>query len=65
MVFGKTASWYSRIILLGAAIMFMLSGIQTDVIGIILTIALIGIQKFINKSDPRQAVTHEDISASS
>ncbi|CEI81375.1 ATP-binding protein [Oceanobacillus oncorhynchi subsp. incaldanensis] len=63
--FGKTASWYSRIILLGAAIMFMLSGIQTDVIGIILTIALIGIQKFINKSDPRQAVTHEDISASS
>lgn len=63
--FGKKASWYSRIILLGAAIMFMLSGIQTDVIGIILTIVLIGIQKYINKSEPPQAVVQEDVSASS
>ncbi|WP_424475253.1 TRAP transporter permease [Oceanobacillus kimchii] len=51
-IFGKIASWYSRIIVLLAAIMFMLSGIQTDIIGVVMVGAVLVIQKFLNKSDP-------------
>ncbi|WP_164215848.1 TRAP transporter permease [Virgibacillus sp. YIM 98842] len=55
--FGKPASWYSRIMLLIAAIMFMLSGIPTDIIGLVLVASVVVIQKFINKSDtPRKSV---------
>ncbi|WP_017798029.1 TRAP transporter permease [Oceanobacillus kimchii] len=51
-IFGKMASWYSRIIFLLAAIMFMLSGIQTDIIGVVMVGAVLVIQKFLNKSEP-------------
>lgn len=51
-IFGKIASWYSRIIVLLAAIMFMLSGIQTDIIGVVMVGAVLVIQKFLNKSEP-------------
>src|SRR5699024_3537173 len=55
--FGKPASWYSRIMLLIAAIMFMLSGIPTDIIGLVLVASVVVIKKFINKSDtPRKSV---------
>lgn len=56
-IFGKIASWYSRIILLTAAIMFMLSGIQTDIIGVVLVATVFVIQKFINKAEsPHQSI---------
>lgn len=48
--FKKAASWYSRIILLSSALLFMLSGIITDLIGLGLVILVIVIQKYINKS---------------
>ncbi|MFS0750462.1 TRAP transporter permease [Oceanobacillus sp. 1P07AA] len=51
-IFGKIASWYSRIIVLLAAIMFMLSGIKTDIIGVVMVVAVLVIQKFLNKSEP-------------
>src|SRR5699024_723385 len=53
-IFGKPASWYSRIIMITAAIMFMLSGIQTDLVGFVLVALVVVIQKYVNKSDPPQ-----------
>lgn len=49
--FGKAASWYIRILLLVAALLFMLSSLQTDLIAIGVVAAVIVMQKFINKSD--------------
>src|SRR5699024_6923789 len=54
--FGKKASWYSRVILMVAAIMFMLSGIQTDLIGMGLVAVAIVVQKYVNKSKPPQQI---------
>lgn len=48
--FKKTASWYSRIILLAASLFFMISGLFTDLIGLALIIGVILIQKYINNS---------------
>jgi TRAP transporter 4TM/12TM fusion protein len=63
--FGKPASWYSRIMLLAAAIMFMLSGIPTDAIGLVLVAAVLVIQKFANKYEPPQDSLRESASTSS
>lgn len=49
--FGKKASWYSRILLLTAALLFMVSGLQTDLIALGIVVLLIVIQKFFNKSN--------------
>lgn len=59
--FGKKASWYSRILLLVAALLFMVSGLQTDLIAIGVVAALIIIQKFFNKSGPDQTVPATNI----
>lgn len=48
--FKKTASWYSRIILISSALLFMLSGIYTDLIGVALVILVVIIQKYLNNS---------------
>ncbi|MCG5102173.1 TRAP transporter permease [Oceanobacillus alkalisoli] len=48
--FRKTASWYSRVILLAASLLFMISGLFTDLIGLALIIGIILIQKYINKN---------------
>ena len=48
--FRKTASWYSRVILLAASLLFMISGLFTDLIGLALIIGVILIQKYINKN---------------
>lgn len=62
-IFGKPASWYSRIIMITAAIMFMLSGIQTDLVGFVLVALVVVIQKYVNKSDPPQKSIKESASA--
>ena len=55
--FGKRTSWYSRILLLVAALLFMLSGLQTDLIALGIVLALIVIQKFVNKSGPSETIS--------
>src|SRR5690625_363995 len=50
--FGKMAAWYTRILLLTAALMFMVSGLQTDLIALGSVAVAILIQKVFNKSDP-------------
>src|SRR5690625_1329441 len=55
--FGKRTSWYSRILLLIAALLFMLSGLQTDLIALGIVLALIVIQKFVNKSRPSETIS--------
>lgn len=48
---GKKASWYSRILLLIAALLFMVSGLQTDFIVLGIVVLLVVIQKFFNESE--------------
>ncbi|WP_085993090.1 TRAP transporter permease [Oceanobacillus senegalensis] len=48
--FKKPAKWYSRILLIGAAILFMLSGLVTDLIGIGVVVVVIAIQKYMNNT---------------
>ncbi|RKQ35797.1 TRAP transporter permease [Oceanobacillus halophilus] len=48
---GKHAQWYSRIFLMVAALLFMLSSLYTDLVAIGIVLLVIVIQKFINKSD--------------
>ncbi|MGM8216308.1 TRAP transporter permease [Bacillaceae bacterium W0354] len=49
---GKLANWYSRIILLGAALTFIWTGYYTDFIGVFLVAIVIFIQKVVNNSEP-------------
>lgn len=57
---GKLAAWYTRIILLVAALMFMVSGLQTDLIALGVVAVAIVIQRVFNKSDPpSSAPTHK------
>ncbi|WP_462419635.1 TRAP transporter permease [Salinicoccus sp. Marseille-QA3877] len=53
-IFKKTASWYTRILLIAVALLLMLSGIVTDSIAIGLVVVVFLIQKFINKREPHQ-----------
>src|SRR5690625_901531 len=55
--FGKSASWYSRILLLAAALLFMVSGLQTDLIALGLVAVTVVIQKFFNKSESDKALS--------
>lgn len=55
--FGKRASWYSRILLLVSALLFMVSGLQTDLIALGIVIILIVVQKYFNKADPQTPST--------
>lgn len=58
--FGKLAAWYTRIILIFAAIMFMLSGLLTDFIAIAIVVLATIIQKVINKSDPPSTISNHE-----
>lgn len=62
---GKNASWYSRAILLAAALLLMISGFQTDFIALALVAGVLVIQKFINKSTPPEPEQTENEPVSS
>lgn len=58
--FKKATSWYSRVLLFGAALLLMLSGLVTDLAGAALVVLVILIQKFINKTpDPDSVKTQQ------
>lgn len=54
--FGRRASWYTRILLLVASLLFMISSLQTDLIALGIVAVVIVIQKFINKSDTKKII---------
>lgn len=58
--FGKKAIWYTRILLLAAALLFMLSGLQTDLIALGIVAVVIVIQKVFNKTDPPSAAPTQE-----
>lgn len=57
--FGKSAKWYSRILLLAAALLFMISGVVTDFIGLAVVAAVIVIQKFFHRGGTPAGKTEE------
>lgn len=59
-IFKKTASWYTRILLIAVALLLMLSGIVTDGIAIGLVVVVFLIQKFINKNEPHKKELSDD-----
>lgn len=52
--FRKRAAWYTRLVLLGIALLLMVADIMTDGIALGLIIAAALIQKFVNKDQPHQ-----------
>lgn len=58
--FGKRASWYTRLLLLISALLFMLATMMTDLMALILVGVVIIIQKFINKSDPKALMSSDE-----
>lgn len=59
--FGKSAKWYSRILLLAAALLFMISGVVTDFIGLAVVAAVIVIQKFFHRGGTPAGKTEEAV----
>lgn len=59
-IFKKTASWYTRILLIAVALLLMLSGLVTDGIAIGLVVVVFLIQKFINKNEPHKKELSDD-----
>lgn len=60
--FGKKTMWYTRILLLIAALLFMVSGLQTDLIGLGIVAATMVIQKFFNKSNQDPPISKSNLS---
>lgn len=48
--FGKIASWYSRLILLGAALLLIEASLVNDLIALALVASVVVIQKYVNKN---------------
>ena len=59
--FGKSAKWYSRILLLAAALLFMISGVVTDFIGLAVVATVIVIQKFFHRGGTPAGKTEEAV----
>ncbi|MRG84833.1 TRAP transporter fused permease subunit [Salinibacillus xinjiangensis] len=60
--FGNKAGWLSRLILLGASLMFIWTGFQTDIIAIALVVIAIVIQKAAKNSNPPHSEQKADLS---
>lgn len=56
--YKNAAAWYTRVILFAAALLFMLSGWQTDLVAVALVILCLIIQIFKNKT-PTQPQSHQ------